>query len=456
MNIKKNDIIRLEITEMTGQGSGIGRHEGMAVFVPMTAVGDVINARVLKVKKNYAFGKIEEIISPSENRITSDCACYSKCGGCVFRHISYSEELKIKQRRVFDALKRIGKIDDFEMKDIVGCETPDNYRNKSQIPIGRDKDGKLLMGFYGNHSHRIVGNGECLLHPKEFDDIVKIAGSFIEKYDLSIYNENDKSGLLRHLYLRHGKKSGELMVCLVINGSDIPHKDKLTESLKNYSPNIKSIVMNINREDTNVVLGKKCVTLYGNDHITDELCGLKFNISPLSFYQVNRDQAERLYGIAEEYAALTGGEFLIDLYCGTGTIGLSMAHGAKKVLGIEIIPQAVENAEENARINNISNAEFICSDASSAAERLSEKGTRPDVVIVDPPRKGCDSVVIESICKMSPDRVVYVSCDPETLARDLSVFEEKGYKVRKVTPVDMFPRTQHVETVVQLSGKKAR
>lgn len=449
--IKKNDTAELEITEMTGQGSGIGRLDGMAVFVPMTAVGDIINAKILKVKKNYAFAKVESIIKPSESRIEADCDCYSKCGGCVFRHISYDEELKIKHRRVYDALKRIGKIEDFQMNEIVGCEEPNSYRNKSQIPIGKDKENNVIMGFYGSHSHRIVGNGECMLHPKEFDDIVRIVKEWINRYKIDVYDEITHRGLLRHLYLRHGKRSGELMVCMVINGNDMPFKQELIERLTDYSDKIKSIVLNINKDKTNVVLGKKCITVYGNNCITDELCGLRFNISPLSFYQVNRDQTEKLYGIAAEYANLSGKEFLIDLYCGTGTIGLSMAHKAKRVLGIEIIPQAIENAKENAKNNNIENAEFICSDASGAAEKLSKDNVEPDVVIVDPPRKGCDGIVIDSVCKMSPKRVVYVSCDPETLARDLAIFEEKGFKVKEVTPVDMFPRTQHVETVVLMS-----
>ena len=453
MQIKKNDIIELEITEMTGQGSGIGKLDGMAVFVPMTAVGDKISARILKVKKNYAFAKIENIIVSSASRIIPDCDCYSKCGGCVFRHISYEEELKIKKQRVFDALTRIGKVEGFRMNDIVGCEEPNGYRNKSQIPIGRDKDNRVIMGFYGNHSHRIVGNGECRLHPKEFDDIVEIFKKWIDMYNIEVYDEITHRGLLRHLYLRHAGKSGQIMVCPVINGNSIPHKNELIKMLTDYSESVCSIILNINKDKTNVVLGKKCVTIYGTDFITDELCGLKFNISPLSFYQINRNQTEKLYSIAADYAQLNGKDFLIDLYCGTGTIGLSMASRAKKVLGIEIIPQAIDNARENARINGIKNTEFICSDAAKAAEELSKNKTHPDVVVIDPPRKGCDGIVTESVCKMSPKRVVYVSCDPETLARDLAVFEENGFKVIEVTPVDMFPRTQHVETVVLLSKK---
>ena len=449
--LKKNDIIPLVITDITGQGSGIGRVDGMAVFVPMTAVGDEINARILKVKKNYAFGKTESIEKPSDKRISPDCECYSKCGGCVFRHITYEEELSVKQRRVYDAITRIGGIRDFEMHDIVGCDSPDAYRNKTQIPVGRDKNGALLTGFYGNHSHRIVGSGQCRLQPEDFNEIVSIIREFITENGIGVYDEETHSGLLRHIYLRKGFQSGEIMVCLVINGTSFPHAETLVRRLTEYSSNVKSIMLNINRDKTNVVLGRELSVLYGSECITDTLCGLRFNISPLSFYQINHDQTEKLYALAAKCARLTGEEFLIDLYCGAGTIGLSMAKSAKRVLGVEIIPEAIENARENARANNIKNAEFICADASKAASELARRGTRPDVLVIDPPRKGCDGAVIDAAAKMSPDRVVYVSCDPETLARDLAVFAEKGYVTKEVTPVDMFPRTAHVETVVLMS-----
>lgn len=453
MELKKNDIIQLEITDISGQGSGIGRYNGMAVFVPLTAVGDIINAHIVKVKKNYAFAIIENIIKPSANRTNIDCDVYTKCGGCVFRHISYDEELKIKQKRVSDALKRIGGISDYKFNDIVGCEFPDNYRNKSQIPIGCDKNGNITAGFFGNHSHRIIDCDCCRLHPPIFDEITAAVKKWAEQYKISPYDELTHSGILRHIYLRYAKYTDEIMVCIVATGSKIPRINELISKLTGSFPKIKSIIININREKTNVILGKECNTIYGKDYITDILCGLKFNISPLSFYQVNHDQAEKLYRIAAEYAGLTGREFLIDLYCGTGTIGLSMAHKAKKVLGIEIIPQAIKNAKTNANLNGILNAEFICSDASKAAENLCRENVQPDVILVDPPRKGCDAVVIESINKMNPERVVYVSCDPETLARDLKLFKEMSYKVMEVTPVDMFPRTAHVETVVQLVRK---
>lgn len=450
--IKKNDIVALTIEDITGQGSGIGRIDGMAVFVPLTAIGDIINARILKVKKNYAYAKIENIITPSQSRITPDCGCYTKCGGCVFRHISYEEELKIKHRRVYDAVTRIGKIENFKMNYIVGAKNPNEYRNKSQIPFGYDKDHNIITGFYGTHSHRITGDGTCKLHPAEFDEITAIVNDWAKRYRVSVYDEINHSGLIRHLYLRYAAKNEQIMVCMVINGKKLPYKDELINELTKYSTKIKSIILNVNTEKTNVVLGKKCETLYGSDHITDILCELSFDISPLSFYQVNRDQAEVLYGIAKNYAAVGENDFLIDLYSGTGTIGLTMADKAKNVLGIEIIPQAIENAKKNAKMNGIDNAEFICSDAKTAAQDLAKKKTLPDVVVIDPPRKGCDKEVIESVCIMNPKRIVYVSCDPETLARDLALFEEKGYKTKEVTPVDMFPRTQHVETVVLMTA----
>jgi len=449
--MKKNDIIELEITDLTGQGSGIGRVDGMAVFVPLTAVGDIISAKILKVKKNYAYAKIEKIKQASEKRIEADCEFFAKCGGCTFRHISYDEELKVKQQRVSDALTRIGKINDFIMHPIIGCNSPNGYRNKSQIPISRNKDNRIVMGFYGNHSHRIIDNNHCKLHPKEFDDITEVFREWINKYKISVYDEVNHKGLLRHLYLRYASKNDQIMVCPVINGLDIPHKKELISMLRNCTHKIVSIVLNINTEKTNVVLGSKCITIFGKDYITDELCGLVFNISPQSFYQINRTQTELLYSVAAQFAALSGSETVIDLYCGTGTIGLSMAKNAKKIIGVEIIPQAIENAKENARINGINNADFICSDSAEAAENFLKNGLSPDVVIIDPPRKGCSETVIDSINKMSPKRIVYVSCDPETLSRDLSLFELKGFKAREVTPVDMFPRTSHVETVVLLS-----
>lgn len=454
MNLVKNDIIKLNITSATAEGSGVGKTEdGIAVFVPLSAVGDELEVRVLKTKKTYAFGKIENIITPSSARIEADCPQFSKCGGCTWRHISYEEELKIKSMRVYDAVTRIGGIKDFEFKDIISCERPDRYRNKAQFPIGRAKDGSAVFGFYSFHTHRIIPCDDCLLQPEVFNSVIEITKRFIDKTNADIYDETTGKGRLRHLYMRLGEITDELMVCYVVNGNGLKQEDELVRMLKDGLPNLKSVIINSNREKTNVVLGKKNRVAYGSDHITDVLCGLKFKISPFSFWQVNRAQAEKLYGKAKEYANLKSDDVLLDLYCGTGTIGLTMADKCKTLVGAEIVEDAIKNANENAKANGIENARFICADASKAAAQLKAEGLQPDVVVLDPPRKGCGEGVILTVAQMSPKRVVYVSCDPATLARDLEIFESNGYKTKEVTPCDMFPRTAHVETVCLLSRK---
>ena len=449
--IRKNDIFEADITAMTAEGSGICRAEGMAVFVPGTAVGDRCAVRVVKVLRKYAFGRLEKLLAPSPDRIAPDCPVAAQCGGCVYRHIRYEAELRIKTQRVRDALERIGGLQDFQMEPILAAPDRCRYRNKCQLPIGLSKDGTLQLGFYAVNSHRIVNTESCLLQPEAFD---RAAAAFRRWYAVSgesVYDEASHSGVLRHLYMRRGEMSGEMMVCVVANGAALHEEALLVEMLREAVPEITGILLNINREKTNVVLGKTCRTLWGKDTITDTLCGLAFEIAPHAFYQVNRTQAERLYGKAAEYAGLTGAETLLDLYCGTGTIGLSMAKNAKKLIGAEIVPAAVENARRNAERNAIQNAEFLCADAAEAARILFERGEKPDVIVIDPPRKGCDSALIATIAAMRPKRVVYVSCDPATLARDLKLFRESGYKTETVTPADMFPGTAHVETVVLLS-----
>lgn len=446
----KNDIIELNIMSMSSEGSGIGRtDEGLAVFVPMSAVGDLLRVRILKVKKTLAYGKIEEILTPSADRTEPECEAFRLCGGCVYSHLSYEAELRAKQKRVEDALFRIGKIET-TVKRIVGAEAPERYRNKAQIPVGRDKDGRVTMGFFSAHSHRIVDSKECVLQPTEFLTASRILREFIEEYGVSVYDEQSHKGLIRHLYLRYGKSTDQLMVCVVVNGGGLPHEKELIESLLSELPKIKSIMINSNKEKTNVVLGKDYRVLYGEEYITDVLCGLEFIISPQSFYQINPVQAQRLYEIARDYADLKGDELLVDLYCGTGTIGLSMAHSVRELVGVEIVEKAIDDARLNAEKNSINNARFICADAARAAESLRTEGLCPDVVILDPPRKGCDSRLIDTVVTMKPDRIVYVSCDPATLARDLELFSERGYKTLEVTPVDMFPRTCHVESVARL------
>ncbi len=450
--LKKNDEIKLNITTLTSQGSGLGRYNDMAVFVEGAAPGDELIVHIIKMKKNYAVGKIKKIVRPSKCRIDTDCVYDSRCGGCVYRHISYEEELKIKKQTVTDALQRIGGLS-IEAEEILSVKDPKYYRNKAQIPVGLSEDGNIQIGFYSKRTHRIIDSDCCLLQNEDFHTVIPLIRKYIAENPVTIYNEKTGKGLLRHIYLRQARQTKEMMVCLVINGDNIPRKERLIELLLSSCTNIKSVVLNINKKDTNVILGDECQTIWGSDFIEDTLCGLTFRISPLSFYQVNPEGTELLYNKAKEYADLTGKEVLLDLYCGAGTIGLTMADKVKSLIGVEIIPQAIENAKENARLNNIENVRFICDDATGAAKTLYVEGIRPDVVVLDPPRKGCSVEVIRTVSDMHPDRVVYVSCDPATLARDLKSFSELGYETKKATAVDMFPRTTHVETVVQLVRK---
>ncbi len=446
--LRKNDEIYLTVKGCTVQGSGVCDHEGMTVFVRGAVTGDRVLAHIIKVKKTYAVGIIKKLVQRSTMRAKNFCPIAEKCGGCCFAHIKYNAELEIKAQQVADNFKRLGKLD-IVPDPIIPSPSAERYRNKAQYPVG--SDGKFAsIGFYAPMTHRIIDCADCLLQPKEFAEITDIFRDWIREKKIPVYSEADGTGLLRHVYIRKAAATEQIMVCAVANGEKLPEADDLIERLKTVN-GVASIILNINREKTNVVLGKECRTLWGSDFITDELCGLKFNLSALSFYQVNHDGAEVLYGKAKEYASLTGGETLVDLYCGTGTIGLTMAKNVKKLIGVEIVPQAVENAKENAKLNGIDNAEFICSDASQAAQTLFERGEKPDVVILDPPRKGCDEALINTVAKMKPDRVVYVSCDSATLARDCRRFADLGYETLRATPVDMFPLTAHVESVVVLS-----
>ena len=440
--MNKNDIINLTITAVSSEGSGIGRYENKAVFVPMTAIGDQINARILKDKKNLAFGKIEEILSPSNHRIEPDCPAFSRCGGCVWRHINYEAESEIKENKVYEAMRRIGGID-LAPNPIIKAEKPERYRNKAQFPLTPDGS----VGFYANHSHRVIPSDDCALQPAIFSALAAAFKKWVQEYNISVYTEENKSGLLRHFYLRIAEATGEIMAVIVINGQDIPQSDKLIELFKVAAKgNLKSVMLNINTKDTNVILGEKNILLYGKEYIEDILCGVKVRISPLSFYQVNRTMTEKLYGKAAEYAKPQD-KYILDLYCGAGTIGLSMAKKAKHIIGVEIIPDAVRDAKINAKENGIENAEFICGDAAAAARDLKGRGIKPDAVILDPPRKGCDSELLSTVAKdFAPERIVYVSCDPATLARDAKILEDLGYKLIEYTPVDLFPRTSHVET----------
>lgn len=448
--IRKNDEIRLKIESVSSLGSGVGHCDNMAVFVSDTAEGDEIIAHVIKVKKTYAVAKIKKIIKPSPDRTDNLCPAFSRCGGCAYRHISYESEKKIKYSKVKDALNRIGHIDIIP-DDIIGAENTDFYRNKAQYPVGLSKDGDVITGFYSQKSHRVTDCTECMLQPPEFSKILRCIKKWILTSGITIYSEETGKGTLRHIYIRKAYHTGETMVCLVINGRSIPKKDTLITSLAGTDNSIKSILLNVNEEKTNVILGSECINLFGDGYITDILCGKKIRISPLSFYQVNTAQTERLYEKVEEYACLSGNETLLDLYCGAGTIGLSLSGSVKKLIGVEVIPEAVDDAKVNAKLNNVENAEFICDDAKGAAKTLFERNVRPDVIVLDPPRKGCSREVLETAAGMNPDRIIYVSCDPATLARDCEILKSLGYEVKKATPVDLFPRTVHCECVVLLN-----
>ncbi len=449
--LQKNAVYEAEIFDYTTEGSGICKVNGMTVFVPATAVGDRLQLRILKVNKHLAYGKLETLLQPSPDRQASDCEVFGKCGGCVFRHIRYEAELAFKQKRVTDALTRIGGIPAERIFPIVGAAKSDCYRNKAQLPVTLDKEGRVRVGFFAPRSHRVIPLKECQLQNSVFRRATEIFLEWANEYHIPPYDEASHTGILRHLYLRHADRTGELMCCIVANSESLLHEKDLILRMTNGLPSLKTVVLNINTEKTNVITGKESRILWGEGTITDTLCGLKFRISPLSFYQVNRDQAEILYRLAAEFAALNSTETLMDLYCGTGTIGLSMAHQAKRVIGVEIVPQAIADANQNAADNGISNAEFLCADAAQAAEQLAGREIRPDCILVDPPRKGCDSTLLHTIARMSPSRIVYVSCDPATLARDVRILEELGFPVQKAVPIDMFPRTGHVETVCLLS-----
>ena len=447
--LKKNQIEEAEITAMSSDGNGIAKIDGMVVFVPYTAVGDKLKIRIVKVQKNYSFGIIEKILEPSPDRVDDHCPVYKKCGGCAFRHISYEAELRHKAEFVQSNLRRLGGLDPV-MLPITPSPLVQGYRNKAQYPI-REYDGKIEAGFFAKRSHRVISCASCDLQPAFFEQILEYTKQFLEEYHISAYDEQTGKGKVRHLYIRYGEVSGEVMVCLVVNSERLPHAAEYVEGLLKVCPQVVSVVLNINREQNNVILGQKCITLYGKDTIEDTLCDVRFELSPLSFYQVNRQAAEKLYRLAAEMAQFEGNELLIDLYCGAGTIGLSMASKVRELIGVEIVPDAVENAKENAKRCGVENARFICADAKEAAAQLAAENLHPDVIVVDPPRKGCDLEVLQAISAMAPKRLVMISCNSASLARDCKELEALDYHLEKAAPVDLFPRTTHVETVVLLS-----
>ena len=446
--MKKNEIYQTEITGMTAEGSGVCRVEGMAVFVPMTAIGDILEVRIVKVLKHYAFGIIEKLIAPADSRIEPVCPVFRQCGGCAFQHVDYQTELSYKENFVKDAFTRIGKLNpDFE--PILGSSNRYHYRNKAQYPIAEQK-GKLFCGFYARHSHRVIPYTECHLQPEVFTRIMKYLLPLLEKCGVTVYHEESHTGELRHIYLRKGYHSGEVMLCFITRVSIRKKIQNRLKEIQEKFSEIVSIMESVNPEKTNVILGKSVSVLAGQEYITDTMCGKQIRISPQSFYQVNTEQAEKLYHLAKAYADLQGNETLLDLYCGAGTIGLSMADSVKTLIGVEVIPEAVENAVHNAERNHITNAEFHCGDAGTIAESLLKKQLRPDVIILDPPRKGSDSLTIESVIRMSPSRIVMISCNPSTAARDAAKFAESGYQTEKVRAVDLFPCTDSCEVILRM------
>lgn len=449
--MKKNDIVEIEITALSSECSGIGKKDGMVIFVPFSAIGDKLEVKILKVNKTYCYGKIERIITPSPDRVTPDCPVYTKCGGCSLRHISYEAQLRAKEQFVKDAFTRIGGLSP-EFLPIIRNTNINGYRNKLQIPIGTDKDGNLIAGFYAFHSHRIVPCEKCLLQPDIFS---KITADFLKistGLNLTAYDETMRKGILRHLYLRKGYYSGEICLCIVV-AKNVPEIKILSDRLLEKYPEIVSSVINVNNRDTNVILGDEEIVLTSKNYICDIMCKNAVNIAPKAFYQVNTPCAEQLYSSACDFAEPKG-KTVLDLYCGAGTIGLSMARTAKKIIGVEIVPEAIENAKQNALANDITNCEFICADAAEAARILHSRNLRPDVIMVDPPRKGCGRDACEQIAAFSAPRIVMVSCNAATAARDCACFAELGYSTDKCVAVDMFSGTNHVETVVQLVRKK--
>ncbi len=456
--MQKNDEMILKIEDMGVDGAGIGKADGMTFFVKDAVIGDVVRAKVMKLKKTYGYARLMELLEASPDRVEPKCPYYRQCGGCQIQALSYEKQLEFKERKVRNNLERIGGFSEIPMEPIVGMEEPYHYRNKAQFPVGTDKDGHIVTGFYAGRTHTIIPNRDCALGLPVNREILDLVIDFMEKYHVSAYDEETGKGLVRHVLIRCGFTSKEKMVCLIINGKSLPHSEKLVEALRKID-GMTSISINCNTERTNVILGRKTVVLWGQEYITDQIGEISYEISPVSFYQVNPVQTEKLYGLALEYADLHGEETVWDLYCGIGTISLFLAQKAKQVYGVEIIPQAIENAKRNAVKNGIENAEFFVGKSEEVLPEFYEKEAaagrkaHADVIVVDPPRKGCDEKLLETIVKMAPDRVVYVSCDSATLARDLKILCENGYELKRARAVDQFCHTVHTESVCLMERK---
>ena len=454
MPLQKNQILTLRIERLSSDGSGVAHSaDGEAVFVPGTAPGDEARVRIVKDCGRYAFGILDELLTPSPDRIPVDCPVAGPCGGCSLRHLDYAAELRAKQESVLDAFRRIGGLE-VPVLDILPSPDVDRYRNKVQFPVGIDKNGAPCIGFFAGRTHRIVPCPDCKLQPSVLNEIGNALCAFFARQGIRPYDEQSGKGLVRHIFLRRGAHSGQIMVCLVCTRAKLPHAEQLCTALREQFPAISTILLNVNAQNTNVILGSENHILYGPGYIEDTLCGVPVRLGPLSFYQVNTLAAERLYGVAAQYAQLTPDDTLLDLYCGMGTIGLSMAEQCRELIGVEIVPEAIASAKANAaRMGKAvaAKSRFFCADAGQAATQLAAEGLHPDIVMLDPPRKGCDEATLSAVVRMAPRRVVYVSCNPATAARDAAWLEQNGYHAEKVQPVDLFPRTKHCETVVLLS-----
>jgi 23S rRNA (uracil1939-C5)-methyltransferase len=450
--VKKNDEYIIDITGIGHEGEGVGRVNNFTVFVQGALVGEKVRVRIVKAAKSYAHGKVMEVINASEHRREPNCPIYKRCGGCQTQHMSYEAQLDFKTQKVRQVMERIGKLENVLIHRTIGMDNPYRYRNKVQLPVGIH-EGEVKIGFYAPRSHDIIDMRSCGIQSEIADKVVELTKQWITKYNLSVYNEAEDRGNIRHIMVRTGFKTDDIMIVVVTKEEELKHSKEFVELILDNIPGVKSIIQNINTKKTNVILGLKNKTLYGSPTISDYIGKFKFNISPLSFFQVNPVQTEILYSKALEYADLTGNEIVFDAYCGTGTISLFLSQKAKKVYGVEIIPEAIEDAKKNASENRVSNVEFLVGESERVIPELIEKGIRAEVVVVDPPRKGCEKSLLEAIAAIEPKRIVYVSCDPATLARDLGILKELGYETKEIQPVDMFPQTAHVECVALIDQK---
>ena len=452
--VKKNETVTLTFEDLTHEGSGVGKIDGYPLFVPYGLPGEEASVKIIKVNKNFGFGKLLEVKKPSPERVEAPCNVFYKCGGCQLQHMSYAMQLEMKQNQVKSVMRKIAHLDHVPVHPVIGMEDPWRYRNKVSIPVG-EKDGELITGFYQQRSHRIIEDMEtCVVQDEVNDRTTEAVRRIASKLGIRAYDERNHRGVLRHIMVRTGQRTNETMIVLVTRTEKLPHKDALIKELTETYPHVKSIIQNVNPERTNVILGKKTNLLWGEEYIYDTIGDIRFAISAKSFYQVNPDQTEKLYEQALEYAEIDSNDVVIDAYCGIGTISLFLAQKAKKVYGVEIVPEAISDAKKNAEINGITNAEFFVGEAEKVMPWWTAQGLRPDVIVVDPPRKGCDEALLQAMIDMQPKRIVYVSCNPSTLARDLRILEDGGYNTQEVQPVDMFSQTGHVECVSQLILKE--